>query len=227
MLQACANSSNYHKRRLASEGLRPKLPWAKKLTIDYEKSIDLLNKLFSDRTRYVTRSVANHLNDIAKIDANLVIKTLNNWEKSKKQTTKEMDFIINHSLRTLIKKGNLETLEFLGYPTKPQIKVTNFKVENKKVYIGEKLKFSINIKAEKTTKLIIDYIISFQTKSGSFSEKVYKLKKLQLKKGETIVLSKKHLFKKNMSTRKLHKGIHKITIQINGRISKTIEFELC
>ena len=32
MLKVCSVSKNYHERRLASEGLRPKLPWAKKLT---------------------------------------------------------------------------------------------------------------------------------------------------------------------------------------------------
>jgi len=35
MLEECSRSKNYHQRRLASEGLRPKLPWAKKLEIDY------------------------------------------------------------------------------------------------------------------------------------------------------------------------------------------------
>jgi len=79
MLEKCALSDNYHERRLASEGLRPKLPWAKKLTLDYKKPIAHLDRLFYDSTRYVTRSVANHLNDISKIDAPLVIVTLKRW----------------------------------------------------------------------------------------------------------------------------------------------------
>ena len=90
MLKRCALSKNYHQRRLASEGLRPKLPWAKRLTIDYHEPLELLELLYGDQTRYVTRSVANHLNDIAKVDAPLVLETLKRWRASKKQSQKEM-----------------------------------------------------------------------------------------------------------------------------------------
>lgn len=81
MLEDCSLSENYHERRLASEGCRPKLPWGKKLTIDYNFTIKLLDNLQMDKTRFVTRSVANHLNDISKIDALLVIETLKRWTK--------------------------------------------------------------------------------------------------------------------------------------------------
>lgn len=43
MLEACSKSDNYHERRLASEGLRPKLPWAKKLSLDYKIPVKLLD----------------------------------------------------------------------------------------------------------------------------------------------------------------------------------------
>ncbi len=105
MLASCCVSDNYHERRLVSEGLRPKLPWAKKLTLYHRESLMHLDKLFYDNTRYVTRSVANHLNDIAKIDAPLVIATLKRWKASGKQDNKEMNFIISHALRTLFKAG--------------------------------------------------------------------------------------------------------------------------
>jgi 3-methyladenine DNA glycosylase AlkC len=48
--------------------------------------------------------VANHLNDISKIDEDWVLKKLNEWEKSGKQTPKEMQYIRNHATRTLRKK---------------------------------------------------------------------------------------------------------------------------
>ena len=50
MLSLCADSRHYHERRLASEGLRPKLPWAKKLTLDYRVPIAILDRLFADDT---------------------------------------------------------------------------------------------------------------------------------------------------------------------------------
>ena len=226
MLEACTVSENYHERRLASEGSRLKLPWAKKLTIAYDEPIKLLDKLYFDPTRYVTRSVANHLNDIAKLDAPLVLKTLKAWKNSKKQNEKEMEFLISHALRTLVKEGNVEALELLGYASNPKIEVSNFRLESKEVSVGEALNFSLNIEAKEPSRLMVDYVIFFQTKSGSLTAKVHKLKKLELKKGEAITLNKKHLFKVNMSTRKLYEGQHKVALQINGKMFFEDEFML-
>ena len=226
MLGSCAMSDNYHERRLASEGLRPKLPWAKKLTLDHREPLTHLEQLFDDKTRYVTRSVANHLNDISKIDAPLVIETLKRWKASGKQNPKEMDYITNHALRTLVKQGYEDALMLLGYVKEPSIRVSNFIVHTEHVRIGDALVFDVTLEAEEDTKLIIDYIVHFRTKAGTFSPKVHKLKKIELKKDTSITLQKKHLFKSNMSTRKLYEGEHKVELQINGMSYKESTFTL-
>ena len=226
MLEQCATSDNYHERRLASEGLRIKLPWAKKITLDYHEAMQLLEKLYYDKTRYVTRSVANHLNDISKRDAPLVIETLKRWKSTKRQEPKEMDYIINHALRTLVKQGNEEALSLLGYEKHPEIVVGELKLLSSSVKVGEVLVFDVTIEAKKDVKLMIDYLIHFQTKLGILSAKVHKLKKLELKKGESIILQKKHLFRANMSTRTLYSGEHKVELQINGTIVKSKIFDL-
>ena len=51
-------------------------------------------------------------------------------------------------------------------------------------------------------------------------------KKIELKKDTSITLQKKHLFKSNMSTRKLYEGEHKVELQINGLIYKENTFTL-
>jgi len=226
VLEACSLSDNYHERRMASEGTRPKLPWGKKLTIHHTEALKILDTLYSDSTRYVTRSVANHLNDIAKIDANLVIETLKGWKESKKQNEKEMDFIINHSLRTLIKEGNPKALELLGYSSNPKIAVNNFQLTDIEVQVGEYLEFAFDIKAQNDEALIVDYIIYFRTKAGKLSPKVHKIKKLNLKKGEQITIRKQHLFKANMTTRKLYSGEHQLVLQINGKRYHDLIFNL-
>lgn len=226
VLESCSLSDNYHERRLASEGLRPRLPWAKKLTIDYREPLTHLENLFDDNTRYVTRSVANHLNDIAKEDAPLVIETLKRWKVSDKQDAKEMDFILNHALRTLVKQGNEDALVLLGYGQDPDIKVSDFVLENEKVSVGEALQFDFKLKSKEDTKLMIDYIIHFRTKAGTLSPKVHKLKKVSLKKGESLTLQKKHTFKTNMTTRTLYEGEHKIELQINGTLYASSMFIL-
>ncbi len=226
MLKVCARSTNYHERRLASEGLRPKLPWAKKINIDYHKPLTLLDMLFTDKTRYVTRSVANHLNDIAKMDATLVVSTLKRWKGLEKQENKEMDFIIKHALRTLVKKGDKEALELLGYKRDPSIKFTAFSLHRSEVSIGEALVFSFELESKEEEHLIVDYIMHFCTKGGRLSPKVYKIKKLLLVKGDSVKVEKKHPFKANMTTRKLYAGEHKVELQINGKIYASINFTL-
>jgi 3-methyladenine DNA glycosylase AlkC len=226
MLRECSLSPNYHERRLASEGCRPKLPWGKKIRLDYRLPITLLNNLYYDKTRFVTRSVANHLNDIAKIDASLVIQTLKRWRATKKQSEKEMQFILAHSLRTLLKEGNVEALELLGYGVNPLIEIENFKVKNLEVSIGEALEFSFTLKAKADETLMVDYVLFFQTKVGKLTPKVHKLKKLALKKGEQMSICKKHLFKANMTTRKLYAGEHRLALQINGKVFGEVSFLL-
>ncbi len=226
MLEECARSSNYHERRLASESLRPKLPWAKKLTIDYTLALKHLDLLYVDSTRYVTRSVANHLNDIAKIDAPLVVTTLKRWIDSDKQKSKEMDFIANHALRTLVKDADKEALSLLGYVEDPAIDSGSLVLKSQTVQIGEALEFGVTVKALDEVRLMVDYLIHFRTKAGTLSRKVHKLKRISLKKGECIELQKRHLFRANMSTRTLYVGEHILELQINGTVVSRGRFEL-
>ena len=68
-LQAWASSNDEHVRRLVSEGTRPILPWGPKvqsLLEDPRIGIGLLAHLRTDASETVRRSVANHLNDVAK-----------------------------------------------------------------------------------------------------------------------------------------------------------------
>ncbi len=103
-----AADPNYHVRRLCSEGTRPTLPWARRLVIPVEATIPVLDRLYADPTRYVTRSVANHLNDISKVDPDLTLATLQRWQSTGEQDPAEMRFMLRHATRTLIKKGHPE-----------------------------------------------------------------------------------------------------------------------
>ena len=211
------NDSHYHVRRLCSEGTRPKLPWSQKINIPTSSQLTILDKLFSDKTRYVTRSVANHLNDIAKSNPDLVIKTLTKWKKSGKQKSSEMEYIIRHALRTLIKQGNSKAMELIGFSSNPGIKISKFTVPTK-LEMNEPLEFSFSIESKNDSNIIIDYIIYFQNKSGKpNSKKVFKLKEITLKKNSPIVISKRHPLRQFMTTRTLYAGKQEIELQINGK----------
>jgi hypothetical protein len=104
--------------------------------------------------------------------------------------------LVNHALRTSIKKGHEKTLKFLGFSISPKIKINNFLIKKSKIDLGEHLEFSFEIFGEKKENLIIDYKIIYPSKSSRKSEKVFKIKKIILKKGELIKIEKRYLFKK-------------------------------
>ena len=213
--------SHYHVRRLCSEGTRPKLPWAQKINIAITAPLPILDNLFSDKTRFVTRSVANHINDISKIDPDLALETIGKWKRSGKQTPEEMDYMIRHSLRTLVKQGNPKAMMFLGFRHDPQVSVSKFLV-SKQVKMNKALEFSFSIQAHEDMKVIIDYILYFQNKTGKLnSKKVFKLTKLALTGNKSVMVSKRHMLRERMTTRTLYPGKHEIEIQINGtRLAK-------
>ncbi len=94
-----AKSKNFHLRRLASEGLRPKLPWAPKLDVwnDNPKPIfKILELLKEDEIKFVKKSVANHLRDWVKVHPKEAKKLINEWSKSKNEHTK---WILKHAQR--------------------------------------------------------------------------------------------------------------------------------
>jgi 3-methyladenine DNA glycosylase AlkC len=225
-LHTLARSNNYHQRRLSSEGLRPKLPWAKGVDFDYQKPIEILDILCTDPTRYVVRSVANHLNDIAKIDANLTINTLKRWQSEGKQIQeKSWHYLTQHALRTLVKQGNPDALALLGFKKNPAIKVLSFNIKDFKITLNEYLEFSFKIQAISAENLMIDYKIIYPSTHTKISEKVFKIKSIKTEKNATITIKKRHLFKP-MSTKKLYAGTHQIQLQINGKIFIKENFEL-
>ena len=225
-LGQCAKDKNYHVRRLASEGTRAKLPWAKNVVIDHKEPLPILGILFDDTTRYVTRSVANHMNDISKVDPGLVIDTLKLWKKSGKQNAAEMNFIIKHSLRTLEKQGHSGALKLLGY-TAAKIEVNKLKLATLEVTIGSALEFSFSITstANKPQSLLIDYHLFFRKANGELAPKTFKITKTTINPGETLKFNKRQLLRP-MTTRALHTGNHEIELQINGTTYPRKKFNL-
>ena len=224
-LQDCAADDNYHVRRLASEGSRPKLPWAQKLTTHYTKPLPLLEVLYTDSTRYVTRSVANHLNDISKLEPVLVIDTLARWKKNPAQSPEELIFITTHALRSLVKQGHPGAMKLLGFSVEPDVTITNFTALTPRVEIGKTFEFSFTLRSNKKQKLVVDYTMRFAGNGKVGGQKVFKLKQLQLERDEIITLNKKHPMRL-MTTRRLFPGMHQITLQVNGKILDSLSFEL-
>jgi 3-methyladenine DNA glycosylase AlkC len=99
MCKKWARSKNFHLRRLASEGLRPKLPWAPKLdtwNTDPKPVLEILELLKEDEVKFVKKSVANHLRDWLKINPKEAQEVIKRWSESDNEHTK---WILKHAQR--------------------------------------------------------------------------------------------------------------------------------
>lgn len=110
-----SHHENKHIRRLSSEGIRPRLPWAKKLDQFIENPrpiIPILNNLKDDASKYVQKSVANCLNDILKDNLEVGKNTIEKWNIN---PTKERKWIIKHALRNLLKVQDKWAIKIIEY----------------------------------------------------------------------------------------------------------------
>lgn len=221
-----AHDENMHVRRLASEGTRPRLPWGmqlKQLVADPKPALPILIAMRDDPEEYVCRSVANHLNDIAKDHPDFVAELAIEWIKNAPKTRQKL---IRHACRTLIKQGHAKTLLVFGIAP-PKIKPPKLTVTTPLVKLGETLDFSICLRStsSKMQKIIIDYVIHFRKANGSLSPKVFKWKQLSLRAGEQLNFARTHAIRP-ITTRKYYKGGHMISMRINGKDWRPEKFEL-
>jgi 3-methyladenine DNA glycosylase AlkC len=214
-----------HVRRLVSEGTRPRLPWGQSVGLALGDSLGLLDGLHSDKTRYVTRSVANHLNDITKKDPDLAMDRLDAWAKAARQDKEELDWMTRHALRGLIKAGNPRSMKMLGYDPDMAVKV-QVTLAKGPVQIGDFLAFSCEVFAPRDSPVLVDYVIHFQRPGGRFSPKVFKLKQTVARGRAPLTLTKRHRLKGDATTFKLVPGPHRLDIQVNGVVRASVEFDL-
>lgn len=225
-----SKDSNEHVRRLSSEGMRPFLPWAERLNFVLENpqaNFEILENLKYDTSKYVRKSVANHLNDLSKFLPEEVVNTCQSWLiENQRKKEKVSSSMIKHGLRTLLKNSHSKALSLFGYQS--DIDIT-YEVDfiPKVINVPDKGVLSLNITnlEEKNILLRVEYILEFLRGKDKYHPKVFMLKEFTLNKKETIKIEKTIQFKQ-LSTRKLHSGTHYIYLQINGIKTDKIKFEL-
>ncbi|SMC77027.1 DNA alkylation repair protein [Moheibacter sediminis] len=217
---------NHHVRRLASEGSRPRLPWAISLP-ELKKNpspiLPLLENLKNDSSEYVRRSVANSLNDISKDNPQVTLSIAKKW----KGLGKETDAIIKHGSRTLLKQGNTEIMSHYGLVNSDKVFISDFELVNSRIKIGDYLEFSFKIEnqEENAVPVRLEYGIYYLRQNGSWSKKVFKISERILLSNEILIVSRKQSFK-IITTRKFYGGIQKISIIVNGHERCVEEFEI-
>ncbi|WP_291012789.1 DNA alkylation repair protein [Hydrogenophaga sp.] len=225
-LTGWAHDASPHVRRLVSEGSRPRLPWGLRLqalVADPRPSLPLLRLLQDDPSAYVRRSVANHLNDIAKDHPERIAQWLSEHLPG---ASAERTALLRHASRSLIKQGHAPTL--LAWGMSPGLRgQAELALSHRALRIGDTLTLSVQLRASgrEPQALVVDYAVHHVRAGGKTSAKVFKGWNVNLAPGEALSLSKRHPFRE-VTTRRLYPGVHRIDLLVNGERQASETFEL-
>ena len=215
-----------HVRRLVSEGTRPRLPWAPRLRAfqkDPRPVIELLELLKDDPSLYVRRSVANNLNDIGKDHPALLTSVAKRWLRG---ASEERRWIVNHALRSAVKRADAGALGALGYGSKAEVSLRARCVEPSRAKIGSHVTVSFTVvnRQAKPQRVMVDLVVHFVKARGT-GAKTFKMKALTLAPGASVAVRKK-IGLSQLTTRKHYPGVHNVEALLNGRRSVIGSFAL-
>lgn len=219
-----SKSENEHVRRLASEGCRVKLPLGSLIPAfkqDPTPIFTILEQLKSDPSELVRRSVANNLNDISKIHPKLVLKLAKDWLGESKHTNQ----LVRRACRTLLKIGDVETLELLGYDNVDCAEISNFRLKNRVVTIGDDFEFSFDILVKKEAKIRLEYTVDFAKANSRWTQRTFYIMETQFNENEQRTYREKLTFR-NHRRRVNHPGMHTVRLIVNGVQLKAAHFEV-
>lgn len=223
-LRTWAHDPSAHVRRLVSEGTRTRLPWGVRLQPfidDPTPVLPLLDALHRDPSPYVRRSVANNLNDLAKDHPELVVDRLAHWGTH----DADDEALARRALRTLIKQGHPGALALFGVTS--DVDTVNFAAPAH-ARIGESLALAATLTnpGAAEAKVVLDFALHYRSANDAMrAPKVFKWRTFMLGAGETVVLTKSHPLRE-VSTRRLFPGQHRVDLQVNGQRRASLEFLL-
>jgi 3-methyladenine DNA glycosylase AlkC len=226
IMQTWTEHPDEHVRRLTSEGSRAYLPWGRRvpwLIAHPDSTNAIVDALYRDVSEYVRRSVANHVNDLSRVDPGVVTRLTARWVREPDSHT---PWVLRHGLRTLIKKGDPAALAHVGF-TGTNLHVGHPHLSARSVAWNGSLSFSATIinNGQSEAQVAIDYSIGFRRANGAIRPKTFKLASRHIAPGESVVVDKTHSFRP-INTRTYYPGEHFVTVQANGLVSREARFTL-
>lgn len=203
-LHQWAGDPSEHVRRLVSEGTRPRLPWATRLPAfqtDPTPVIDLLDLLIDDPSEYVQRSVGNNLNDISRDNPEVALQVAARWLPDRGR-------LVRRGLRTLIKAGDAQALELLGYEASGVTAAADLPSH---LRIGQRLPLTVMLTGQ--GEVLVDIRVHFVKANGSTSARVFRGGERSV---DGVAQIRKTLSFAHHSTRSQYPGPHRIEALVNG-----------
>ena len=212
-------------RRLASEGMRPRLPWAIALPAfkkDPAPVLPILENLRRDPDESVRRSVANNLNDISKDNPDITVALARKWKGENDET----DALVKHGCRTLLKSAHPEIMTLFGLDA-AGTEFTDFRLETPAVAMEGDLRFAFSVANNSNVPrtVRIEYAIFHKRKNGEHNKKVFKISEKEYAPGETNRIVRRHGFQ-TITTRRYYPGDHFVSVIVNGAEQVKVPFEL-
>ncbi len=225
-MQAWTQHEHEGVRRFASEGCRPRLPWAMAipaLKADPTPILPVLEALKDDDSEFVRKSVANNLNDISKDHPRLVIDLARQWLGKTDRT----DWVAKHGCRTLLKQGNPTVMHMFGFADPDDLRVDDLRLHAAEVTVGNDLEFSFRIKNSGAVEVQVrlEYAIYYLRSNGKHARKVFKISERSLAPGVILQYERRQHFKP-ISTRRYYGGTHRMALIVNGHEGASHAFEV-
>lgn len=216
-MQKWSRHSDEHVRRLASEGCRPRLPWADALPAlkcDPSSIMPILEQLKNDPSEYVRRSVANNLNDISKDHPDKVLIIAQNWKGKSVHT----DWIIRHACRGLLRSAHPAAMEMFGFTPQPEVEVAHWEVTPREIPHGGAVEYSYGLQVPdgEPMKLRVELAVSYPRSTGRHYRKVFKLSEKIIEGGAKLQGGRGLSFA-DLSTRRHYPGSHELALLVNGQ----------
>jgi 3-methyladenine DNA glycosylase AlkC len=227
VLHGWTADTNAHVRRLVSEGTRLRLPWAQCvpwLDAHPERVIQLLEALKDDPTTLVRRSVANNLNDLGKVRPDLLIRTCASWLAD---ASPERRALVEHALRSAVKRGQTEALALLGFGERVSVSVEAVRIDPSRVPIGGRVSigFVLRSRSRAPQNLLVDVALHFVKANGQTAPKVFKLKRVVMPPRGRMELRTSVSLAVH-TTRTPRPGTHAVDVIVNGKAIRAGAFEV-
>jgi 3-methyladenine DNA glycosylase AlkC len=203
--------------------LEARAPQLKPFIADPSPTLPLLQALQDDPSACVRRSVANHLNDIAKDHATLV----SDWvETHLPHASAQRRALLEHASRALIKQGHARTLAAWGLGARFRGRAA-LTVAPDAIALGEHvtLELTLTSTARAAQTLAVDYVVHHVRADGRSSPRVFKGWTCTLDAGAARTLTRRHAMRP-ITTRRYYAGVHRVEVQVNETVVADDAFAL-